>query len=188
MPDHAANITELLDAVASGDKDAESILITHIYQDLRRIASRYMRGEAEGHTLDTTALVHEAYLRLTGQEGTTWQNRVHFFAVAATLMRRILVDHARARNTEKRGGRVIKVSDAFETPIHLNDHPERIEALDEALTRLAEIDPRQSRIVELRYFVGLTVEETAQAMTISPRTVKREWQMAKAWLYGELSS
>ncbi len=187
--DPSSDITRLLHEVGAGNKRAEAELIALVYKDLRRMAARYMRGEAGGHTLQTTALVHEAYLRLARPTKVDWQNRAHFFAVAATVMRRILVDHARARNSERRGGTAtVSNSGLLDTPALLNQDPAWVEALDEALTRLAALDERQSRIVELRFFAGLTVEETAEALNVSPRTIKREWQLAKAWLYGELTA
>jgi RNA polymerase sigma factor (TIGR02999 family) len=155
-----------------------------VYAELRRLAHHYMQNERPGHTLQTTALVHEAYLRLTDVDRMQWRDRGHFFAMAATLMRRILVDHARDRGREKRGGAIV-----FTTidgkDIGSSTNIDAI-ALDEALERLAAMDPQQSRIVELRFFGGLTIEETADALDISPATVKREWTWAKAWLYQQL--
>jgi len=155
-----------------------------IYGELRRLAHHYMQNERAGHTLQTTALVHEAYVRLTDVDRMQWRDRGHFFAMAATLMRRILVDHARDRARDKRGGGLVFTAIDDE---HIGPGP-NIDAiaLDEALERLAAIDPQQSRIVELRFFGGLTVEETADALDISPATVKREWTWAKAWLYQQL--
>jgi RNA polymerase sigma factor (TIGR02999 family) len=179
-------ITQLLVELRKGDKDAEARLIPVVYDELRRLANHYMRGERPDHTLQPTALVHEAYLRLIEQDRVEWRNRAHFFGVAASLMRRILVDHARARLTTKRG--------AAEQPVHLEEgfvfaeeRSGELVALDEALQRLAEFDPRLGRIVELRFFGGLSVEDTAEVLGISPRTVKREWNTAKAWLRGELT-
>lgn len=179
------NVTELLHRSAAGDKVAESALITAVYAELRQIARRLMRGEAANHTLQTTALVHEAYLRLAQTEHLDFNDRNHFFAVAATVMRRILVDHARAKTAEKRGGPQPN-ADYFLGPTVNLQAPEEIIAIDAALTRLSAIDDRQVRIVELRYFAGMTVEETAEELNISSRTVKREWQLARAWLFGEL--
>jgi len=183
----APDVGELLARISKGNKAAEATLIPLVYGELRRIAARLMRGENPNHTLQTTALVHEAYLRLARPQGTVWKDRTHFFAVAATIMRRILVDHARARKAEKRGGTPPLPLDLIEPLVSLDD-PERILSIDSALSRLAELDERQSRIVELRFFAGMTVEETAAALQISPRTVKREWQLARAWLYGELTA
>jgi RNA polymerase sigma factor (TIGR02999 family) len=182
-----ADVTELLRAVTAGKPEAMEQLIPAVYDELRRLAAVYLRGERSGHTLQPTALVHEAYLRLIDQQRVEWQNRAHFFGVAAQAMRRILVDHARARHRVKRGGP--------QEPVPLDDlqvaaagRSIDMLALDEALTRLAALDPRQARIVELRYFAGLSVEETGEVENISPATVKREWSMAKAWLHSELRS
>jgi RNA polymerase sigma factor (TIGR02999 family) len=180
-------ITRLLNDLAGGDRRAEGDLIPLVYEELRRIAAGYMRREAGGHTLQTTALVHEAYLRLARPRDDRWENRSHFFAVAAKAMRHILVDHARARDSDKRGGKVLVDTSTLDAPAVTVDS-DRILALDDALGRLAALDERQCRIVELRYFAGMTVEETAEALNLSPRTVKRDWQLAKAWLYGELSA
>lgn len=157
-----------------------------VYDELRRQAARYLRREHAGHTLQTTALIHEAYVRLVDQRNVQWQNRAQFFGMAAQMMRRILVDHARTKKRVKRGGSGIKVSLADAT-IPVNERDLDVVALDEALDRLAAIDEQQSRVVELRFFSGLTVEETAKVMHISPATVKRDWSMAKAWLHRELS-
>jgi RNA polymerase sigma factor (TIGR02999 family) len=187
--DAAGEVTRLLRAVAEGDHSAENRLIPLVYGELRRLAGRYMRSEAPGHTLQATALVHEAYLRLVRSPSSDWQSRSHFFAVAATIMRRILVDSARARRAEKRGGPHDWRADALQEPLTLlSNDADRILSIDSALERLAALDERQCKIVELRYFAGMTVEEVAQALDVSPRTVKREWQLARAWLYGELSA
>ncbi len=185
-PQTSRNVTVLLHRVALGNKDAEAELIPLVYGELRRIAARYMRKERSGHTLQTTALVHEAYLRLAPQRHVDWQSRAHFYAIAATVMRRLLVDRARARKSDKRGGEWVK-SDALDGSPAVGEAPELLLALDEALRRLAAFDARQCRIVELRYFAGMSVEETALALNLSPRTVKRGWQLARAWLYGELT-
>jgi len=171
---------------AVGDKEDLDKLMPAVYDELRRQAARYLRREQAGHTLQTTALIHEAYVRLVDQRNVQWQNRAHFFGIAAQMMRRILVDHARTKKRAKRGGSVIKVSLADAT-LPVNERDLDVVALDEALNRLAEIDEQQSRVVELRFFSGLTVEETAEVMHISPATVKRDWSMAKAWLHRELS-
>jgi len=180
------NITQLLTAWSAGDKAALDALIPVVYDELRRQASRYLRRERPGHTLQTTALINEAYLRLVDQKKTRWQNRAQFFGIAAQLMRRILVDHARARHRAKRGGSDIRVSLTDATAATSDETLDLVE-LDEALNRLAEIDPQQSKIVELRFFSGLNVEETAAALSISPATVKRDWSMAKAWLHREIN-
>jgi RNA polymerase sigma factor (TIGR02999 family) len=169
----------------ANDKEALDKLMPAVYDELRRQAARYLRREQAGHTLQTTALIHEAYLRLVDQHNVQWQNRAHFFGIAAQMMRRILVDHARTKKRAKRGGSDVKVSLADAT-IPVEERDLDVVALDEALTRLAEIDEQQSRVVELRFFSGLTVEETAEVMGISPATVKRDWSVAKAWLHREL--
>jgi len=180
------NITELLVGYGRGDKEALDKLMPIVYDELRRQAARYLRREQAGHTLQTTALIHEAYVRLVDQRNVQWQNRAHFFGIAAQMMRRILVDHARGKRRAKRGGSDVKVSLADAT-IPVKERDLDVVSLDEALTRLAEIDEQQSKVVELRFFSGLTVEETAEVMHISPATVKRDWSMAKAWLHRELS-
>jgi RNA polymerase sigma factor (TIGR02999 family) len=180
------NVTQLLIDWGKGDKEALDELMPLVYEELRRQAARYLRHERVGHTLQTTALIHEAYVRLVDQRNVHWQNRAHFFGIAAQMMRRILVDHARTKKRAKRGGSDIRISfteAALKTPAQDLD----IVALDEALERLAEIDEQQSRIVELRFFSGLTVEETAEVLSISTATVKRDWSMAKAWLHREIS-
>jgi RNA polymerase sigma factor (TIGR02999 family) len=186
MANGGENITELLGGYARGDKEALDKLMPIVYNELRQQAARYLRREHAGHTLQTTALIHEAYMRLVDQRNVQWQNRAHFFGIAAQMMRRILVDHARTKKRAKRGGSDVKVSLADAT-IPVQEQDLDVVALDEALTRLAEIDEQQSRVVELRFFSGLTVEETAEVMGISPATVKRDWSMAKAWLHRELS-
>ena len=179
-------VTNLLIELKNGNREAESRLMPLVYGELRRLAGLYMRGERPGHTLQATALVHEAYLRLVGYEDVDWQNRAHFFGVAANLMRRILVDHARAKQAKKRGGGDQKVS-LDQAVLVRPEAPEQFLALDEALERLAKRDPRQARIVELRYFGGLSEEETAEVLEISVRTVKRDWSVARAWLYQQLN-
>lgn len=180
-----AEITQLLTALGDGDKNVRDRLFELVYDELRRLASAYLRQERSGHTLQTTDLVHEAYFKLVDQKEVEWQNRAHFFGVAAQAMRRILVDYARAHQAAKRGGGQTKIS-LHETAIIPDEHPEEIVALDEALTRLATLDERQSRIVELRFFGGRTIEETAQILALSAATVKRDWSMARAWLYREM--
>jgi RNA polymerase sigma factor (TIGR02999 family) len=181
-------VAGLLRELARGNKDAEADLMPLVYTELRRIARALMRGEAQRKTLQTTALVHEAYIRLTRGRPVDWADRTHFLAVASTVMRRVLVDQARSRNAQKRGGFAVVSSELLGEPVALTDDADRLIALDRALERLAEVDSRQCRIVEMRFFAGMSVEETAHALDISPRTVKREWQMAKAWLYGELTN
>jgi len=177
-------MSQLLADWANRDPTARDRLVPIVYQELRRLAHHYMRGEREGHTLQTTALVNEVYLRLAGIDGLRWRDRAHFFAMAATLMRRVLVDHARQRGREKRGAGVSVVS-LDETAIAATPAVDVV-ALDGALERLAAVDPQQSRVVELRFFAGLSVEETAEVLGISAATVKRDWATAKLWLYNEI--
>lgn len=168
------------------DRAALDALLPAVYAELRALAERYLRGERADHTLQPTALVHEAYLRLSEQHGVNWHDRAQLFGVAAQMMRRILVNHAEARNTAKRGGLVTRVT-LDESVSWGGDRELDIVALDEALTRLAKLDSRQARVVELRFFAGLSIEESAEVLNISPATVKREWSMAKAWLRTELA-
>jgi RNA polymerase sigma factor (TIGR02999 family) len=184
-PSHE-DVTELLFSWRNGDQEALNKLIPVVYQDLRRLARRYLNRERPDHTLQTTALVHEAYLRLVDENDGNWRNRAQFFAVASQLMRHILVDYARSHNAAKRGGNYAKVSFDEQMMVSEDKGPDLM-ALDEALNSLALIDPEQSRVVELRVFGGLTVEETAEVLGVSPRTVKREWSMARAWLHRQLS-
>ena len=180
-------ITQLLLAWSEGDQGALEKLIPLVHAELRRLARSYMRRESPGHLLQTTALVNEAYLRLVDQRKVKWQNRAQFFGVSAQLMRRILVDFARARDNLKRGGKARQVSldDAL---VVSQEREADLVALDDALTALAEIDPRQSQVVELRFFGGLSVEETAEVLKVSPETVMRDWKVAKLWLLRELSA
>jgi len=179
-------VTQLLGDWSGGDAGALEKLIPLVQPELHRLAHHYMSRERAGHTLQTTALLDEAYLRLVDHTKRDWQNRTHFVAAAAQLMRRIMVDHARERQTLKRGGGALKVT-LDEAALVTETRSEELLALDEALERLAMQDPRKSQIVELRYFGGLTVEETAEFLKLSQRTVEREWNMAKAWLYRALS-
>ena len=178
-------VSGLLRAWGDGDRDALDRLTPVVYDELRRLARRYMRGERPGHSLQTTALVNEAYMRLVDYKSMQWQNRAHFFAVSSQLMRRILVDHARRHNL-KRGGGVQHVS-LEETAIVDDDRPADLVALDDAMNALARIDPRKVQVVEMRVFGGLSVEETAEVLKVSPVTVMRDWSTAKAWLYRELT-
>jgi RNA polymerase sigma-70 factor, ECF subfamily len=178
-------ITQLLLAWSDGDQAALEKLTPLVYAELRRLAKGYMFGERPGHTLQTTALINEAYMRLIDWKNVRWQGRAHFFGVAAQVMRRILVDFARARHYAKRGGAAQQVSLDEAVTIH-EDRSAELIALDEALKSLAEIDPRKSQIVELRFFGGLNAKETAEALKVSQRTVEREWNSARAWLYREL--
>jgi RNA polymerase sigma-70 factor (ECF subfamily) len=180
-------VTQLLLDWSQGNQAALDRLMPLVDRELHRLAHHYMRRENPGHTLQTTGLVNEAYLKLIDQRHVHWKNRAHFFALSAQLMRRILVDHARKRNYEKRGGGARKIS--FDEALFISqERGSDLIALDEALNKLAAIDPRKSKIVELRFFGGLSVEETAEALAVSAVTVMREWRMAKAWLYNSLSN
>ena len=180
-------VTQLLLDWSNGNQAALEKLMPLVYEELRRLAHHYMRREHPGHTLQTTALVNEAYFRLVDQKQMRWQNRAHFFAISAQLMRRILIDHARSHQSAKRGGGAHKVS-LNEVAVVAQEQAADLIALDDALRSLTAIDERKGRIVELRFFGGLSVEETAEALKISPRSVMREWSMAKAWLYKEVKS
>ncbi|HKV42051.1 MAG TPA: sigma-70 family RNA polymerase sigma factor [Blastocatellia bacterium] len=184
--DSKNEITQLLARLKSGDQEAFEGLFAAVYDELRRLASSYMRRERSGHTLQTTALVNEAYMRLVGDRQIPWASRLHFFALAAKIMRQILIDHARSRKVAKRGGGAVKLS-LDEALIVSDERAAELVALDDALGELAKIDERQSQIVELRFFGGLTIEETAHFLSISPDTVLRDWKVAKAWLYRELT-
>jgi RNA polymerase sigma factor (TIGR02999 family) len=182
MAQSSADITSLLRAASSGERADLDALLSAIYEDLRRLAASHMQGERRDHTLEATALVHEAYVKIIDQRTTDWNDRLHFFAVASRIIRRILIDHARAKQADKRGG--------DRTRLRIDDHdpaaPSRevdLIALDEALEELATISEQQARIVELRYFAGCTVDETAHLLKTSPRSVDRDWHAAKAWLF-----
>ena len=194
MAESPADVTTLLQRWSAGDRTALDRLLPLIHTELRRIAAQQLSGERDGHTLVPTALVNELFLKLVDQRRAAWDNRAHFFAVAAQLMRRILVDYARSRQADKRGGSVtvLSLDDlADESPAQhadvRGDAAADVLAIDQALERLTLLDPDQSRIVELRFFAGLTVEETAHVLQRSSRTVKREWRLARAWLHRELS-
>jgi RNA polymerase sigma factor (TIGR02999 family) len=180
------NVTNLLVQWNKGDRGALEALVPLVYEELRRLARYYLKQEKQNHTLSSTALVHEAYLRLVNQRDVTWQNRAHFFGVASQMMRRILVDHARHHAYAKRGGGALTLAleDAVATP---QRREVDLVALDDALSSLAKLDERQSRMVELRFFGGLSIEETSEVLGISAPTVKREWASARAWLYREIS-
>lgn len=180
-----SDITQLLSRLRSHDSGAESELFQKIYPDLHRIAARHLQNERPGHTLQPTALVNEVYLRLIGKGDVDWQNRSHFFAVAARVMRRILVDHARGRNAAKRGGGVSPAA-LEEVPLLSNEQSALVLAVHECLERLGKLDQRQAQVVEMRFFGGLTEDEIAVVLGISARTVKRDWIMARAWLNAEL--
>jgi RNA polymerase sigma-70 factor, ECF subfamily len=186
MSSSEEEITRLLRNWQKGDSDEESKFLRLVYRELRRLAAHHMRGEQPGHTLQTTALVNEAYLKLVGQRAGPWDGREHFFGVASHAMREILVEHARKRRALKRGGSRNKlyVEDVMEPAAQ--ERSVDLLALDEALQRLERIDPQQGRAVELRFFAGLSVEETARVLGVSPRTVKRDWSVARAWLHREI--
>ena len=186
MPD-SPDITQLLQDWSHGDSAALERLLPLVYDELHRQAARYLRKERQGHTLQTTALIHEAYLKLLGQTQVEWQNREHFFAIAATAMRRILVDHARERHREKRGGQAENL--AIEATLQIASPEKSVDfiALDEALDRLAKLSTRQARVVELRYFSGLSNDETAEVLGVSTATVRNDWNIARAWLKQELT-
>jgi RNA polymerase sigma factor (TIGR02999 family) len=187
-PPPRSDVTRMLADVAAGDRDAAASLFALVYDELRRLAASALRRERPDHTLQPTALVHEAYLRLADEPDARWESRAHFLAVAAQAMRRILVDHARGRNALKRGqGEPHQPLDGVEVEAVGSLTTIDLLALDDALGRLASLDPRQARVVELRFFGGLTIEETAAVTGLSERTVKREWQMARAWLRREMA-
>lgn len=184
----AQEVTQLLlDWSQEGNRAALDSLTPLVYDELRRLAGAYLRRERTDHTLQSTALVHEAYMKLIDQKNVQWQNRTHFFGVAAQMIRRILVDHARSHHAAKRGAGLAQLSldDALSVPGQQRDV--NLMALDDALAELEKLDPQQSRVIELRYFAGLSIEETAEVMSISAATVKREWSTARAWLFRELS-
>jgi RNA polymerase sigma-70 factor, ECF subfamily len=180
-------ITQLLAKWSSGDREAAERVLPLVYEELRRIASRQLRRERDAHTLQATAIVHEAYLRLVGQAGLEWPSRAHFFAFSAHLIRRILVDYARRRNRAKRDGLVEKITFVEMADLALEKSPDLV-ALDEALSSLEKVDPRKATVVELKFFAGLTLEEIAGQLGISPETVSREWRRARAWLYSALQT
>jgi RNA polymerase sigma factor (TIGR02999 family) len=186
-PADAAPITDLLLQASGGDAAAIDRLLPVVYDQLHRIAHRALQGERSGHTLGTTGVVHEAYLKLVDQTRVGWRDRAHFFAVAALAMRRILVDYARRHRRAKRGGgaSIVTLDDGV---VSLDERAENLVALDEALTRLSELNPRLSRVVECRFFGGLTEEEIAEALGVTTRTVKRDWAKARGWLYQELTA
>jgi RNA polymerase sigma factor (TIGR02999 family) len=175
------NVTQLLNKAQAGDKDSLDKLLPIVYQELRRVAAAQLRRERSDHTLQPTALVHEAYLRLLEQREVNWQNRTHFFSIAAEMMRRILVNYAVQRNAQKRGDGATRIA-LDEAVGYARDRDLDLVSLDEALTRLSEFDPQQARIVELRFFGGLTIEETAEVLGVSDSHIKREWRAAKSWL------
>ncbi len=181
------NVTELLIELSNGDRNAVDLLLPVIYDELRKLAANYLRRERPDHTLQPTALVHEAYLRLVDQTRVTWQNRAHFFGVAAQIMRRLLVDHARKHKAEKRGQDFQKLS-LDENIDRSVDRSSELIALDDALKALEAHDAQKARVVELRYFGGLSIEETADVLGVTPTTIKRHWRFAKAWLHGQMQA
>lgn len=186
MPDaECSETTQLLRAWAGGDQGALEQLTPRVYDELRRIAGHFMKDERHGRTIQTTALVHEAYLKLIDVTNVDWQHRAHFFAVSAQIMRRILLDRARRRVAAKRGGAAPRVN-LDEVPDIGSGRARELIALDDALNALAAVDPRKARVIELRFFAGLSVEETAEVLKVSPDTVKRDWKLARAWLLAEL--
>lgn len=185
METSSQSVSQLLRRWSDGESEAFDQLLPLVYGELRRMARRYMRQQPAGHTLQTTALIHEAYLRLIGREEKHWENRAHFFGVAAQAMRHILVDYARARHTAKRGGEARAVS-LDEAAIVSDERAAELIALDDALAELSRLSPRQCRVVELRYFGGLSVAETSEVLAVSSDTVTRDWNQAKAWLHREL--
>ena len=185
MKSSTGEITQLLNRLADGDQQAAVALVPLVYKELRRLAVRRLRHERPDHTLQATALVHEAYMKLVAQRGAKWQNRAQFFAVASQAMRRILVDYARTQQRAKRGGKQLRIT-LEDTSVVSPRLSEDVLALDESLIRLEKLDPRQARIVELRYFTGLITVEAAEALGLSAKTVIREWNVARAWLYTNL--
>lgn len=187
VPDpESGQVTELLLAWSDGDETALEKLLPLVYRELRRLARYYMKNERSGHTLQTTALVNEAYLRLVDLKRMRWQNRAHFFALSASLMRRVLIDSARSRHYLKRAGNAQRVS-LDEVPSVSTEQIAGLLALDEALKALSKVDPRKEKVVEMRFFGGLSVQQTAEVLKISPESVRRDWRMAKAWLFREVS-
>lgn len=184
--DARPDVTALLRQMSDGSGEALDAIIPLVYRELRSIAQRHLRREDPGHTLNTTALVHEAYLRLVDLRRVEWQDRVHFFAMASRMMRRVLINYARRRKRTKRGGGRIPVS-LQEVSLPIHEHLDDLLALDQALTRLEAVDERRCRVVECRFFAGLDIEETAEALGVSPGTVKRDWRLARLWLNRQLS-
>ncbi len=189
MSDNDPNeITQMLIKLTDGNQDIVNQILPHIYDELRMLAGSYLRRERVDHTLQPTALVHEAYMKLIDQRQVQWQNRAHFFGIAAQVMRRLLMDHARKHTADKRGGVVEKLPLEEEILIVSHDKSAELIALDDALQTLGAMDEQKAKIVELRYFGGLSIEETAEVMNVSVPTINRQWRMAKAWLYSELAN
>jgi RNA polymerase sigma factor (TIGR02999 family) len=187
MGEETTGVTLLLKAWSSGDQEALGELTSKVYLELKQMAAKYMRKERSGDSLQATALVHEVFLRLVEVDNVTWQDRAHFFAVSANMMRRILVDRARAKNMSKRGNGAIHVNFDEAPEIASDLRSREMIAIDDALNDLAEVDPRKAKVIELRFFGGLSVEETAEVLKISPQSVMRDWKMARAWLLAELA-
>ena len=185
MDHRQPEITRILQAWSGGDREAVDTLMPLVYDELHKVAAQYLRKQRPDHTLQPTALVNEAYLKLIDQKAVRWQNRAHFFGIAAQMMRRILVDYARSRNYAKRGGGAVQIS-LDEALIVSDERSAEVVNVHEALERLAELDPRKSKVVELRFFGGLSIDETAEALSVSPGTVMRDWTLAKAWLRREM--
>jgi RNA polymerase sigma factor (TIGR02999 family) len=183
-----SEVTQMLIELTDGNQEVVNRILPHIYDELKRLASSYLRRERSDHTLQPTALVHEAYMKLIDQKRVRWQNRAHFFGIAAQVMRRILMDHARKHQAGKRGGEAEKLPIEEEILVVSHDRSAELVALDDALHTLAEMDEHKARIVELRYFGGLSIEETAEVMGVSVPTINRQWRMAKAWLYSQLAT
>jgi len=183
----SSEITQMLIELTDGNSEVVNQILPHIYDELRKLAGSYLRRERSDHTLQPTALVHEAYMKLIDQKQVKWQNRAHFFGIAAQVMRRILMDHARKHKAEKRGGEADKLPLEEEILLVSQESSSQLIALDDALKALAELDPQKAKIVELRYFGGLSIEETAEVIGVSVPTVNRQWKTAKAWLYGQLA-
>ena len=184
----SSDITQLLIELTGGREDVVDQILPVVYDELRRLAGSYLRRERSDHTLQPTALVHEAYMKLIDQKQVRWQNRAHFFGIAAQVMRRILMDHARKHKADKRGGSAEKLPIDEEILVVSNEGSSQLLALDDALKTLAQMDPDKAKIVELRYFGGLSIEETAEVMGVSVPTINRHWKLAKAWLYGQLAA
>ncbi len=180
-------VTLILNAIEEGDPEAINTLLPAVYEELRQMADRKLQGESPGHTLQATALVHEAYLRLAGSEGSGWQSRTYFFGAAAEAMRRILVDHARRKKSKKRGGDRERLN-FTDADLMAEESPEDLIAMDEAIAQLEEVEPIKAQVVKMRFFAGLSFEQAAELLTISPATARRYWNYARAWLYGKLSS
>ena len=184
----SSDITQLLIELTGGREDVVDQILPVVYDELRRLAGSYLRRERSDHTLQPTALVHEAYMKLIDHKQVRWQNRAHFFGIAAQVMRRILMDHARKHKADKRGGSAEKLPIDEEILVVSNESSSQLLALDDALKTLAQMDPDKAKIVELRYFGGLSIEETAEVMGVSVPTINRHWKLAKAWLYGQLAA